>query len=68
LRLDSEGAGGAAGATVEEKDEQERDRYSSAIPNGRGLTTVSPGPAGLPLDEQQLSSRSSRNGRNELCE
>ena len=60
LRLDSEGARGAVGATVEDQDE--RDRYSSVIPSGRGLTTVSPGPAGLPLDEQQLSSNESKTG------
>jgi len=62
LRLDSEGARGAVGAAVGNKDEQEQDRYSSVIPSGRGLTTVSPGPAGLPLDEQQLSSNESKTG------
>jgi len=69
LRLDSEGARGAVGAAVGNKDEQEQDRYSSVIPSGRGLTTVSPGPAGLPLDEQQLSSRISRKrGKTKLFE
>ena len=50
------GVRGATGAAVGDQDE--RDRYPSFIPSGRGLTAVSP--AGLPPDEQQVSPRNGR--------